>query len=358
MLKKEDFTFGKNQAEKWLAALKNASEVILYPAGVAGMEAYRNLSAYDININYFGDNDPSKIGTNIYDTPILSLREIVENHSRALVVISTRRHYREVFQQFLKAGFDSDHLIMVDYSAFYPDFDQEAYLMEHFDQYRLVYDGLEDRESRRIFLGLVNYRLTFDFDFLKGLASSSPQYFEKGLVQFGDEEVFVDGGGFTGDTFCVFEQLCPKYKKYYLCEPDPINFQKAQENLPHDSRLQLVNKGLYNKQATLFFQAFASGVSSVSANGTSSIEVTTIDQLVKGEKPTFIKMDIEGSEYQAMLGARASIQAYKPKLAISIYHKPEDILLLPSLIKSFDPSYRLYLRHYSNSYTETICYAF
>lgn len=164
MLKKEDFTFGKNQAEKWLTALKNASEVILYPAGVAGMEACQNLSAYNININYFGDNDPSKIGTNIYDTPILSLREIVENHSRALVVISTRRHYREVFQQFLKAGFASDHLIMVDYSAFYPDFDQEAYLMEHFDQYRLVYDGLEDRESRRIFLGLVNYRLTFDFD--------------------------------------------------------------------------------------------------------------------------------------------------------------------------------------------------
>lgn len=78
---------------------------------------------------------------------------------------------------------------------------------------------------------------------------------------------------------------------------------------------------------------------------------------VVDEKVTFIKMDIEGAEYEALLGAKETIQKNKPKLAISIYHKPEDIISIPKLIKSMVPNYRLYIRHYSNADNETVLYA-
>ena len=58
-----------------------------------------------------------------------------------------------------------------------------------------------------------------------------------------------------------------------------------------------------------------------------------------------------------MLGARNIIESYKPKLAISIYHKSEDIWQLPQLILEMNSEYKLYLRHYSTAAAETVMYA-
>lgn len=68
-------------------------------------------------------------------------------------------------------------------------------------------------------------------------------------------------------------------------------------------------------------------------------------------------MDIEGAEYKALLGAEKTIKKYKPKLAICIYHKPEDVWEIPMLIHKINPNYRFYVRHYSLTTPETILYA-
>ena len=68
-------------------------------------------------------------------------------------------------------------------------------------------------------------------------------------------------------------------------------------------------------------------------------------------------MDIEGAEYKALLGAEKTIKKYKPKLAICIYHKPEDVWEIPWLIHQFNPNYKFYLRHYSLTSPETVLYA-
>lgn len=72
----------------------------------------------------------------------------------------------------------------------------------------------------------------------------------------------------------------------------------------------------------------------------------------------FIKMDIEGAEYQALVGARHTIEIYKPTLMISVYHRKDDFIRIPLLIKSLNPNYKIYFRHYRKmSEQETICYA-
>ena len=90
--------------------------------------------------------------------------------------------------------------------------------------------------------------------------------------------------------------------------------------------------------------------------GADEIKVVTIDGIVK-EKVTFIKMDIEGSELKALHGAEKTIMRDKPKLAISIYHKLEDILDIPAYIHHLVPEYKFYIRHYSLNAAETILYA-
>ena len=68
-------------------------------------------------------------------------------------------------------------------------------------------------------------------------------------------------------------------------------------------------------------------------------------------------MDIEGSEEAALKGAIKTIKKHKPKLAICAYHKPDDLCVLPQLIKSMVPEYKLYLDHYTINFTETVLYA-
>lgn len=95
----------------------------------------------------------------------------------------------------------------------------------------------------------------------------------------------------------------------------------------------------------------------VTEKGTHKIPADTIDHLLKNEKVSFIKMDIEGAEMEALKGAAEVIKANKPGLAISIYHKPNDFYEIPLYIMALVPEYRLYVRHHSCFFADTVLYA-
>jgi hypothetical protein len=92
-------------------------------------------------------------------------------------------------------------------------------------------------------------------------------------------------------------------------------------------------------------------------SGNIRIEVDSIDHVTQGEKVSFIKMDIEGAELEALRGAQNTIRQHKPKLAVCVYHMQEDLVTIPQYILSLREDYKLYLRHYGNSCTETVLYA-
>ena len=86
------------------------------------------------------------------------------------------------------------------------------------------------------------------------------------------------------------------------------------------------------------------------------IETVALDEVLAGKKITFLKMDVEGAEYDALLGAEKLIKECRPRMAISIYHKPEDIITIPDLILKMNPDYRITFRHYGLDDLETIMY--
>ena len=71
----------------------------------------------------------------------------------------------------------------------------------------------------------------------------------------------------------------------------------------------------------------------------------------------FIKLDIEGKEKEVLMDIEEYIAEQMPDLAICIYHKVEDLWEIPMMIKKINPKYKIYIRHHSNYYTETVCYA-
>jgi hypothetical protein len=118
-----------------------------------------------------------------------------------------------------------------------------------------------------------------------------------------------------------------------------------------------IQKCRLSSTGRLSFNTTANSSSCIDVSGNVSIETDTIDHVTQGEKVSFIKMDIEGAELEALRGAQDTIRQHKPKLAICVYHKQEDLITLPHYILSLREDYRLYLRHYGDSCDELVLYA-
>ncbi len=189
------------------------------------------------------------------------------------------------------------------------------------------------------------------------------QYFDPDIIKLQENEVFVDAGVLILGTSFRFIEECARSHvnnfKIFAFEPDNISYQRCRDigkGIP-DGNLQLYHAGLWSEDAKLYFEEMGNGASRITQRETNNfIRVVSLDNLALG-KITFIKMDIEGAELEALKGSRETIKKYKPRLAISVYHKKEDITKIPLFIKKLVPEYKLYLRHYSNSDGETVLYA-
>ncbi|TQR46404.1 FkbM family methyltransferase [Paenibacillus popilliae] len=224
--------------------------------------------------------------------------------------------------------------------------------------YNSVYSMLADEQSRHVFYERINYCITGNREHLIPLKSEAPQYFESDIIVLSKEEIFVDGGAFTGDTLEIFlEQTGGKYKKVYAFEPEVLKHKPFLDKYGQSANIELIPCGLWSQKDQLPFSAQGSVSSGLSANGNIEIPVISIDEVLQGEPVTFIKMDIEGAELEALKGAERTIREYKPKLAICVNHKPLDIVQIPMYLKQLVPEYKLFMRHYSDGFCETVCYA-
>ena len=188
------------------------------------------------------------------------------------------------------------------------------------------------------------------------------QYFD--IWEPVEHEVFVDCGAYDGNTSIDFVRWCKGcYDRIYALEPLPsfkgVIEQKAHARSLHD--VTLIEAAAWNRSETLSFSVspVMSG-SAIVEDGASSevmeVRGVALDDVV--EPPiTFLKMDIEGSELAAIDGAENLIRTCRPRLAISIYHKPFDVLDLPRRILEIVPEYRFAVRHYGAGLFETVLYA-
>ncbi|OON92649.1 MAG: hypothetical protein ATN32_09525 [Candidatus Epulonipiscium fishelsonii] len=148
---------------------------------------------------------------------------------------------------------------------------------------------------------------------------------------------------------------------YILFEPDSLSYERTKDNINNENlkNVEIFNIGAWSKKDTLNFSNTGNGGSRIINNSNHKIEVDSLDNVLGDTPVTFIKMDIEGAELEALIGAKEIIQKYKPHLAISLYHKPEDIFEIPLYIKELVPEYKLYLRQYGlHSNWELVLHAF
>lgn len=191
--------------------------------------------------------------------------------------------------------------------------------------------------------------------------SQEEQYFNPDFMTFENEEVFVDAGCYDLSSSIRLKAHCKTLKRVYAFEPDANNYVKCKKSADkyfRDGIVKMIGKGTWSKNKTIRFHAFADGSSRITEDGGINVEVVALDDIIApDEKVTFIKMDVEGAELESLKGAERTIRRCRPKLAVCIYHKHEDMYEIPLYIKELVPEYRLYVRHHSNSASETVLYA-
>ena len=289
---------------------------------------------------------------------ILQIDEVPKD---AIILWTSTGSPLEVKHKLEDMGFKNiSYLSFYKYSAFdlvHPPFitDFENDYKKNSQRYNCIYDLLADEKSKEVFEKVTNFKMTFDYEFMEGFTNNHEgQYFDKELIPDIKNISFVDGGGYVGDTATEVIKNYPDFKKIYLIEPISENIRIAKRELGHLQNIEFLTCGVSNKKETLYFNEEKS-FSTLYGKGTQSVEVDTIDNIVKG-KVDFIKLDIEGAEQDAIDGARETIMQYKPILAICVYHKAEDWYKIPEKVLDIQSSYNVYLRHYMEGIFETVMY--
>jgi len=203
-----------------------------------------------------------------------------------------------------------------------------------------------DDESKSIFDNIIRYKLTGKLKYLRATASSEAD--ADSLLQTEKYKIYADLGAYNGDTIKKYTSLCPNISKIYAFEPDARNFKKLSaycEGLSIET--VLLNNPACDKNRQIAFSASGNRNSSGASIGSyehkiNYIEGKALDSVA--EAVDFIKYDVEGLEYEALLGSKGLICACAPDLLVSMYHKSEDMYLLPLLVNELNPSYKLYLR--------------
>ena len=335
-----------------------AGRIVLFGAGRLGRKVVDGLAGTGLEALCFSDNNEAMWGDVIDGTPVLPPREAIDLYGdTAAFVVTVHLGYQTIEAQLRALG---ARVVMPFFvllwrhpARFLPHYahDLPHRVLDAAPEIREAANLLSDAASHREYNAQVRWRL--DPSHLTGTAGTRDDlYFPGDLITLGEKETFIDCGAFDGDTLQTFvARVNGAFEYFHAFEPDPRNLTKlsaAVDRLPEvvRKRVRVEGAALGSSQGTVWLSQH-DAASVVGTAGDVPVRCDTLDHLVADVAPTFVKMDIEGAEREALLGARATIEAFRPVLAISAYHTQDDLWQLPLVIASIAPDYRFHYRRHT-----------
>lgn len=335
----------------------NQGSIVLYGAGSLGKQILASLNGLKIKpIAFFDDTIGDEIGF-VDDIPIYTPQAGLEKLGDKIMVIvcicNAKHRYTNTKKRFSSIGFKTVHSF-ADLIKAFPDvfgayyvFDSNEVLLKHKEEINSAYSALEDKASKDTFISHLNFRLSNNFDYLP---LPEKNIYLPTVIQnkISIDTHFIDCGAFVGDTLNLFENhYAVRFNKITAFEPDHKNFIRLTETIKKQQSYIGRDIAIYNyaiggiRGEMLFSQTGTEG-SAISTSGEIKVQVRPLEDYVC-DSNTYIKFDIEGTEVDAIMGANNCLKKYKPIMAVSAYHKPSDLWIIPLLLKEIYPNYRLSL---------------
>jgi FkbM family methyltransferase len=222
-----------------------------------------------------------------------------------------------------------------------------------------LFNSLADDLSRRTFEEAIVLRKTGDVRQLR-LPTPLDQYVPAGVPIPRTSVRFVDGGAFDGDTIVQLINAGVRFEAVAAFEPDRLNYAALVERTRNplgNIAATLWPCGLDAVPRQVRFSADGLASSGIAEQGSEVIQTVAIDTALRGWRPSYIKLDIEGAEADALRGMSATLQAARPAVAVCVYHKPADLWQLPRLVADLLPDADLFLRSHAWNGFDLVLYA-
>jgi FkbM family methyltransferase len=354
-------------------AAPHGDALVLFGAGRLGRKTLAGLRHVGVEPLAFADSDSALWGSLVDGIRVMSPREAASkygSHSTFVVTIwgaAQSDTMEERMQHVVNLGctrvvtfvplFWKHPTLFLPHSCL--DLPQRT--ADQAEQVRRAFPLWADEASCAEFVAQVKWRILGDFGALAPPVDHEI-YFPKDLLEMMPSEMFVDCGAYDGDTIRSLLQHAPVTDARVLAfEPDVSNFRQLQDfvaALPPTvrERVTVQPTAVGARRGKVRFDATGT-VDSAVGKGNSVVDCIALDEALSDCVPTYIKMDIEGSELDAIMGARGVIQRSLPVLAISVYHQHDHLWRIPAAISEISNQYRFYLRPHLLESWDLVCYA-
>lgn len=343
--------------------------VIIYGAGNTGKDLCRAFKQRGIKIRCFLDIN-AEIGSEWDQIPVLNPETDqipFEERGRCSVIIAVFNRDTDILSikaALTEYGYRNIYSFVEIYDDYSAELGERFWLTSR-QYYRIYQDEiiktisiLKDDLSRQIYQSILHFRFTGDYTVLPE-PDIKHQYMPLDLAIPLKPLRLLDCGAYTGEAISFFSEQTD-VEAVIAFEPDPQNFAELEEHMRKSAieTVELWPCGVWDEIKQLKFQSSGNASSHFCETGNAMIQCVAIDRVIKGYKPTFIKMDIEGAESEAIMGARKTINDNLPTMAVCVYHRPDHIWSIPLLINDlFGIHYDIYLRSHGFNGFDLVMYA-
>ena len=334
------------EKDVWDILASEKRPIMVYGMGNGADKLFRRFEKYGISVAEIFASDGFVRGHSYRGYKVKSFSEIKAQYSDFVIVLSFASNRREVVD--ILCDIDSE------YELYIPDmpvadeseyFDR-AFYNANYERIEAAYIALSDEISRNIFAMTVSYKLTGKLSYLMNSYTSREDLY--GLISKREIKTVVDAGAYNGDTAREAEAFFGGLEKIYAIEPDRRNFKKLSA-YAEGARvyIECINAAVYNETKDGEFIGSGNRNSSVSSTASFEHERTacpliTVDSL--GIDPDYIKYDVEGAEYEALLGSLETARRSRPVMLVSLYHRSRDLFYIYELLKKELTGYSYFLR--------------
>ena len=343
-------------SEKFIEDIPDKAEVYIYGAGKFGIEVYGIIRRLRPDVKILGFIDTYRSGNGV-----LSFEEFKRaKPSCDLVVIASGKYWREMKRNVESLGYD----VII----------PALYKSELSEEQREKIQEVEKRicKGADLYRKVISCYLERDDSFLQEYYSAERWekiYLE--YVDFTNCKYIIEGGVYKGGATKRFLALS---NDVFVVGFDIWGDAFLSDCLRKNDRLKVYKRALWKEETELCFMSdFAKFTPAgtfvmkcedvpdfVDRSVLSRVSAVALDDFVFNEggcaRVDFIKLDIEGAELEAIMGAKRVISEFRPQMALSVYHKLEHYYEIPLYVLSIDSSYKLYFEHYGRGLFDSVMY--
>ncbi|MBO5872660.1 MAG: FkbM family methyltransferase [Clostridia bacterium] len=315
--------------------------ILLYGTGNGADKILNELNRLEIKISGVFASDGFVRTRTFRGFRVMSLKEAEALFGDFVALFSFGSARAEVIEN-VKAIMQSHEILAPEVPVIEGEIFNIEYAKRHEKELYEVYSILADEQSKKVFRETVLFKLDGNINRLFSCQTDEDEAFDN-ILKLKKGDSFLDLGAYSGDTVLDFVKRVENFGHITAVEPDRKSYSKLLKNT-EGLEIERINAAISSKCGEIPFSFKSSRGSG--KGGEDKITALTVDSLSSDRRFDYIKFDVEGCEFEAILGAVKTIKKDKPKMLVSAYHKSDDYFTIPKRVLEINPDYKVYMRHY------------